>query len=141
MTTNSGWRAEHIAWTAIVLSFVSQFFQYEEDTRGGMLHRATDERYYTGISFFGSAGGTGWAMHPHAWITLAALAVVYSTGTHAGRFWSRWGYWLTAAGILASTVPGRIAGGAGALLGAVAFGIAIWAAIRNRREQQLPPPA
>ncbi len=133
-------KVKTLALAAIGISFVSQFFQYEEDTRGGYLGYATNENVYTQLTLTGSAGGTGWEMHPYAWIILAALAIVYSTNTHESPFWSRWGYWLTAAGILASTVPGRIAGGFGAVLGVIALGVAVWAAFRNRHERQAPPP-
>ena len=122
------------------VSFVSQFFTYVNDSRGGYLTHATDERYYTGIKFTGSAGGTGWELHPQAYILLAALAIIYNTGTHESPFWTRWGHILTVVAIFLCTTPGSIVSTTGGMMGGVAIALAIWAAVLHRREQRTPPP-
>jgi hypothetical protein len=134
-------KARALALAAIGISFVSQFFEYASDTRGAMLTRMTDERRYTGMETWGSAGATGWEAHPYAWLVLAVLAIIYNIDAHESAFWTRWGYWLTVIGIFLCTVPSQHANAAGVGfgIGVAAIGVAIWAAIRNRREQRKPP--
>lgn len=132
---------------AIALCAVSQFFLYLNDDSVAGLYDTTNPDYYTQLIVFDPGQiGSGWQLHPQAYLLLPILAaLVWWDVLAQGRWFLRFGYWLAATMIFASITPAAPFRGAfGALLGLISFGIAIWAAILNRRAVRVmrkTPPA
>jgi len=101
--------ARLIMLAAIVLLFVSQFFLYVADPGEAMLGRMTDVTAYTSYNPFQSMHyGTGWELHPWAYVILPLLGLVFVRDDVVDIGWfSRFGWWVAVALILAATFPGR----------------------------------
>ncbi len=122
---------------AIALLFVSQFFLYLNDHSTGMLANTSRWDLYTTLYIFSPQNiGSGWQLHPHAFVILPVLAYAFLSKSVLGdpRF-QRWGWWGSVALVTAATVPGAYVRGAmGGSMGGIAVAIAIVAAIRQRLE-------
>lgn len=118
---------------SLLLHFVSQFFTYA-DGEAAYLTYATNTDVYTGLVPETGPRGTGWELHPQAYLILMGLAFALLRDDIAEHpLFQRWGYWLTAALFVVAAVPAvpmRTLGGA---LGAIAILIAIAAAVINWR--------
>ncbi|WP_375396137.1 hypothetical protein [uncultured Sphingomonas sp.] len=136
-------RSRKIVIAALALSFVSQFLRYKTDTSGGMLSREMDTDYYTGITLWGSTGGTGWQVHPIVVPMLIALAAIYLTDFHRRPFWNRRGHWIAIGMFFFCTAPADIVATLGGFLGGVVMVLAVWSALIHRKAAQAgtPPPA
>lgn len=125
--------AKRLVVVMLVLLFASQFFMYNDSSSYGMLFVDADFNttgyYYSDYS----PVGTGWQIHPQAYIIIACLVVLYLNDFTSGRFWTRFGYWITLVLTFMCIVPGttREPGGA---LGAVCVLLALIAAIVSVRE-------
>ena len=82
---------------AILLLFVSQFFLYLNDLGSGYIPNAMDLEHYTQVVFTGLGQvGTGWELHPHAYVILMVLAFAFLRDEIVGSSWfSGVGWWVT----------------------------------------------
>jgi hypothetical protein len=129
---------------AIALSAVSQFFLYLNDGSDAALYDTTNPDYYTQMVVFSPAAiGSGWQLHPQAFVLLPALAVLFVRDDLLARRWlPRYGYWLAVAMLFFCAVPGApFRNALGAILGLVAVALGIVAAILQRRARAGTPPA
>jgi hypothetical protein len=134
-------RAQLVMLAAILLNFVSQFFLYLDDAGSAMLWYPMSDQYWTGISYWGEAIGTGWELHPHAMIIIVMLAVVYLRGDLLeSKSFGKWGWWIMVAALIAATVPGAYLRAFGGGMGGISVLIAIAAAIMNQRAAKAAPP-
>ena len=63
---------------AIALSFVSQFLLYMNDDGVAGLYDMTNTDYYTQMVVYAFAShGTGWQLHPQAFVLLPVLAFLF----------------------------------------------------------------
>lgn len=132
---------------AIALCAVSQFFLYLNDESVAGLFGTTDLAHYTQMVVFDyGAIGTGWQLHPQAYLLLAVLAFLFLRDDFAqSRWFVRYGYWIGTVLIFASITPAAPFRGAfGALLGLISLIAAICAAIvhgrATRAAARQPPP-
>lgn len=133
-------KARKIMLVAIGVLFVSQFFEYRDNTGWGMLTHTTDTTRYTGYVYsFGPSAGTGWQLHPFAPLLILALAAVYLSGLQQGAWWRRWGYWLSCGLVLVAEMPSAALRTLGGGLGLAALGLAVWAALANMAAQRVMP--
>jgi hypothetical protein len=133
-----GWWAEverprRILLCAVALCFVSQFLNYGE-TQSFFLTNATNTDYYTGMGSVESAA-SGWRLHPLAAPILLLLATVFASPLARRPEVRRWGYWAALALLFVAIVPLAPVRHFGAMLGAVTFGLAVWAALANRKAE------
>lgn len=132
--------ARLLAIAALLLSFVSQFFFYLDDPSTGILTFDVDFNS-TGYYWFGQTG-TGWDLHPHAYVVLVVLAFALLRDDIAEHpLFRRFGYWLCVFLFLAAMTPGAPLRATGAGLGAIAFLMAAAAAVWNQfgAARTLPP--
>ncbi|HEY5410066.1 MAG TPA: hypothetical protein VIJ94_05000 [Caulobacteraceae bacterium] len=152
-SVKGGWwagldRARQIMFLALGLMLVSQFFHYQGaylqhglmgiGGGGGGDHVEPDVASGVGIATTTSpiAGVTGWHLHPHAWLVLAALLAGFLLGPKLGRGWMAWGYWIGVVGLITCMFPTSLTlgpPGYGYIAGLAAIGLAIWAALVNRK--------
>lgn len=123
----------------LVLLFVSQFFTYNSYGGTGQLFIDADWNT-TGYYTVGDPTGTGWQIHPQAYVILAILALIYVNDFSVGRFWTRFGYWLTIPLTLACAVGGYVNEPGGAM-GAACVLAALVAAILSVFEARKLKPS
>lgn len=126
---------------AIVLLFVSQFFLYLDDPSNAFLSIGGDFSSTLYIYDFG-AKGTGWDLHPHAYVILVVLAFAFLSDDIAGHpLFVRFGWWGALALVIAATVPGAYLRAFGGSLGGIAVLMAIGAATLHVLETRRSAPA
>lgn len=128
---------------ASVLLFVSQFFNYFEDTSSSWLDPGSEYRastLYLDLSSKGTA--TGWQLHTHGYVIMVVLAFALLYDDVSGSKWfRRFGYWAALILILYATSPGAPFRAPGAGMGLVACLMALVAALMNMfGRKSLPPP-
>src|SRR6185312_5833547 len=130
---------------AILLNFVSQFLLYLNDGSIAGLYDMTDPQYYTQMVVYAFAQvGTGWQLHPQAYILLPILAFLFLREDFVQRPWFiRFGYWIGVAMLFACCLPGApFRQALGAALGFIAIFIGVWAAVlHGRAVKAAKPPA
>ena len=141
-------RPRRLVMAAIALMTVSQFFHYQATYRqqtgiaivggGGGDHVVADIATGTAIAhaYYTIDGVSGWSLHHHVWIVLAALAVVFGFRLRPGQVWDVWGFWIAVAGLVLCLFPTDTTmapPGLGFYMGVVAVLIAIRAALLHRR--------
>lgn len=127
---------------AVLLLFASQFFYYLDDPSTGMLSIGSDFST-TGYYWLG-AQGTGWELHPQAYVVLVVLGFALLRDDVAEhRLFLRFGYWACVVLVIASTAPGAyfrsLGGGMGGIAVLIAFGAAILHQISNKTLAPTPP--
>src|SRR3569623_2443694 len=86
---------------AIALSGVSQFFLYLNDDSVAVLNDNVNLSYVNPITVFDpGAIGSGWQLHPQAYVLLVVLAFLFLRADFAqSRWFVRFGYWLGEMGL------------------------------------------
>lgn len=51
--------------------------------------------YDTVGTYFITPGGSGWDLHPWAYVLLVGAFMFYLSDFHRGAFWTKFGWWLT----------------------------------------------
>ena len=130
--------ARRLMTVTLLLLLVSQFLPYHDDTSHSQLLFDSDFNSSLTI-WFGQAAGTGWQLHPQAYVIIAGLVLVYLNDISESAWWARWGWWLTVALVWIAVVPasGRTIGG---LIGLGCIVLALVAAWLNRRERKAKIP-
>jgi hypothetical protein len=122
---------------AIVLLFVSQFFLYLNDQSSGYIPNAMDLEHYTQlvITSYGAVG-TGWELHPHAYLFLVILAFAFLRDDVVDAPWfSTAGWWIGLGLVIASTWPGAYLRDAiGGSMGGIAVLMALAAVLVHQAE-------
>ena len=122
---------------AILLLFISQFFLYLNDRGGGYIPNAMDLEHYTQlvITSYGAVG-TGWELHPHAYLFLVILAFGFLVDDIVNSpLFAKVGWWVSLALIVASTVPGAyLRDAVGGSMGGIAVLIALASVILHLTE-------
>lgn len=129
--------AQLLMIVAIVLLFISQFFLYLNDPGGGYIPNAMNMNEYTQlvITSYGAVG-TGWELHPHAYLFLVILGFAFLREDVVGAPWfSAFGWWIALVLVIASTWPGAYLRNAiGGSMGGIAVLIAFAAVMLHRVE-------
>ncbi len=133
---------------AIMLLFVSQFFLYLNDSGGGFIPNAMNLIEYTDLvrtSF--AAVGTGWELHPHAYVILVVLAFAFLRDDiiHAPLF-EKAGWWVSLILVFAATLPGAyvrnaIGGSMGGIAVLIAFAAVLVHLAEKRQQKAAASPA
>ena len=121
---------------AIVLLFVSQFFLYFDDAGRGYITNAMNLEEYTQlvITSYGSVG-TGWELHPHAYLFLVILAFAFLRDDVVdSTLFSRVGWWISLILVVASVWPGAYLRAPGAMMGGIAVLMALAAVLLRQAE-------
>lgn len=125
---------------AIVLLLVSQFFYYLDDPSTGTLSIDADFNtvgYYT----FGAIG-TGWQLHPHAYVILVLLGFAFLRDDILDHpLFRRFGWWAALVLVFAATVPGAYLRADGAAMGGVALLMAFAAALLHQFDKSRTAPS
>jgi len=125
---------------AAVLLLVSQFFFYLDDPSTGILSIDADFNT-TGYYIFG-AKGTGWELHPHAYVILVILGFAFLRDDILEIAWfSRFGWWAAVALVIAATAPGAYFRALGGGLGGISVLMALGAAVLHVFETKRAAPA
>ncbi|MGB3119723.1 MAG: hypothetical protein WBE58_12950 [Verrucomicrobiales bacterium] len=125
-----------LAIMALGVLFLSQFFYYLDDENTGFLTIGPDFSYSTLHHNFGSIG-TGWQLHPQAYLILLILAFVLLREDVVSAPWfERFGYWMVLVLFIAATTPGAPFRATGAGLGGIATIMALVAAVMNHRARK-----
>ncbi len=128
--------ARLLAIAALGLLLVSQFFYYFNDANTGFLTFGPDFSSSTLYLGFGSVG-TGWDLHPQAYIILLVLAFALLRDDVADAPWfDRFGYWVVLILFIAATTPGAPVRATGAKLGRIATLMVLVAAVLNKRARK-----
>lgn len=135
-------RAQLLMIAALVLLLVSQFFYYLDDPGTGVLSIDADFNT-TGYYTFG-AQGTGWQLHPHAYVILVVLGFVFLRDDIIDQPWfKKFGWWVALALVFAATIPGAYFRADGGAMGGIAVLMAIGAVALNwldsRKTAKAPP--
>ena len=126
---------------AIALLFVSQFFLYLDDPSSALLTIGGDFSSTLHIFDFG-AKGTGWELHPHAWVILVVLGFVFLRDDFIDHpLFVRFGWWASVALVIAATAPGAYFRAFGGGLGGIAVLMALGAAFLHLIETKRAAPA
>ena len=130
--------AQLVMIAAILLLFVSQFFYYFDDKGTAVLGNMTNLDYYTTLDFISfDRIGTGWELHPHAYVILVLLAFAFLRDDILDHpLFQRWGWWVSLILVFAAIIPGAPMRATGAGMGGIAFLIAIAAVVLHRRERK-----
>lgn len=135
--TESGW-AKRIILIMLPLNLISQFLPY--NTRGGSGLLFVDADFNSDLFFWvGDPTGIGWQLHPQAYVILACLVVIYLNEFSNGRFWTRFGFWITVPLTVLTVSPGRMAdigGGIGAICLLMSIAAAIVSIFDARRVRE-----
>lgn len=124
-------RPRKIMLAATALLFVSQFFRYGEKT-AYFLTDATNTSLYTGMASADSPA-SGWSLHPHALPVILVLAAAFGAPLARRAGVRGWIYWAGAALVFLAVIPAAPMRGVGAMMGLVAVGLAVWAALAARK--------
>ena len=129
--------AQLLIIAAIVLLFISQFFLYLNDQGSGYIPNAMDLEQYTQlvITSYGAVG-TGWELHPHAYLFLVILAFAFlRDDVVSSPLFSKVGWWVSLVLVIASTWPGAYLRDAiGGSMGGIAVLIALAAVLVHQAE-------
>ena len=124
---------------AIVLLFVSQFFLYLNDRGSGFIPNAMNLNEYTQVVITDlGAVGTGWELHPHAYVILVVLAFAFLRDdiVHSPLF-DKAGWWVSLILVAAATFPGAYVRNAlGGSMGGIAVLIAFAAVLVHLAEKR-----
>lgn len=124
---------------AIVLLLISQFFYYLDDPSTGFLSIDSDFNT-TGYYTFG-AKGTGWELHPHAYVILVILGFAFLRDDIVDHpLFVRFGWWAAVILVFAATVPGAYLRAFGGGMGGIALLLAIGAALLHWLETKKAAP-
>jgi hypothetical protein len=128
-------KARRTMTVALAVLFVSQFFAYAEDRGYGVL--SMDSNYNTSGTYWVDLepSGTGWEIHPYARLIIPFLAFAYITSLCEQPWWRNWGYLASVMLVFICLSPGQ-QWMPGTRLGFVSLGLAIWAAVQNRRARK-----
>ena len=122
---------------AILLLCISQFFLYLNDQGSGYIPNAMDLEHYTQlvITSYGAVG-TGWELHPHAYLFVVVLAFAFlRDDIVSSPLFSKVGWWVSLVLVVASTWPGAYLRDAiGGSMGGIAVLIALAAVILHQVE-------
>lgn len=125
---------------AIVLLLISQFFYYLDDPSTGFLSIDADFNT-TGYYTFG-AQGTGWELHPHAYVILVILGFAFLRDDIVDYpLFVRFGWWAAVILVFAATIPGAYLRAFGGGMGGIALLLAIGAALLHLVETKRAEPA
>ncbi len=112
---------------ALLLMAVSQFFFYFDDPGTGFL--SIDSDWNTVGHYWLGQQGTGWDLHPQAYVIVVALAFALLRDDIAEhRAFRRFGYWLCVVLFFIATTPGAPLRATGAGMGGIALLMALAAA-------------
>lgn len=127
---------------AILLLFVSQFFYYLDDPSSAFLSLGPDFSSSTLYIFDFGAKGTGWELHPHAWVILVVLAFAFlREDIYEHRLFVRFGWWAAVVLVIAATAPGAYLRAFGGGLGGISVLMALAAATLHAfRPKRTPQP-
>ena len=129
--------AQLLMIAAIVLLFISQFFLYLNDQGSGYIPNAMDLEHYTQlvITSYGAVG-TGWELHPHAYLFLVILAFAFlRDDVVSSPLFAKVGWWVSLVLVIASTWPGAYLRDAlGGSMGGIAVLIALAAVLVHQAE-------
>jgi hypothetical protein len=127
---------------AILLLFFSQFFYYLDDPSNAFLSLGPDFSSSTLYIFDFGAKGTGWELHPHAWVILVVLAFAFlREDIYEHRLFVRFGWWAAVVLVIAATAPGAYFRAFGGGLGGVSVLMALIAATLHAfRPKRTPQP-
>lgn len=122
---------------AIVLLFISQFFLYMNDQGSGYIPNAMNLNEYTQVvmTSFGMVG-TGWELHPHAYVFLVILGFAFLRDDVVNSpLFSKIGWWISLVLVVASTWPGAYLRDAiGGSMGGIAVLMALAAVLIRQAE-------
>ncbi len=127
---------------AIALLFISQFFLYLNDPGGGFIPNAMNMNEYTDVVITSFAAvGTGWDLHPHAYVILIVLAFAFlRDDIVASPLFAKAGWWVSLILVIACILPGApLRDAFGATMGCVAALIALASVlvhVAEARQQQ-----
>ena len=125
-----------LAILALGVLFISQFFYYLDDGNTSFLTFGPDFSSTTQHIHFGSIG-TGWQLHPHAYVILLILAFVLLREDVVSAPWfERFGYWVVVILFIAATTPGAPLRATGAGMGGIAVLMVVIAAVLNHRARK-----
>jgi hypothetical protein len=129
-------RAQLWMIAAIALCAVSQFFLYVNDEAVAFLNDTVNLSFVNPMTVIDpGAIGTGWQLHPQAYVLLVVLAFLFLREDFAeSRWFIRFGYWTGAALLLFSMLPAApLRDAFGAVLGMVSLLLAVVAAVLHGR--------
>ena len=116
---------------ALILLTLSQFFAYFDDPTTGFL--SIHETFDTAALYRIAVQGTGWDLHPQAYLILAAIAFALLRDDVADHpMFRRFGFWVCLVLIFAAISPGAPIRAVGAAMGGIAFLMGLVAAIWNQ---------
>jgi hypothetical protein len=116
---------------ALVVLLISQFFAYGDGNNAYM----TFEPDFRGSSVWISFGlnGTGWELHPQAWVILVVLAFAFlRSDIYDHPLMQRFGWWAALALVVLCNTPSAGIRAFGSSLGMVAMLVALVAAIAHQ---------
>jgi hypothetical protein len=122
---------------AILLLFVSQFFLYLNDEGSGFIPNAMNLNEYTDLIITSFAAvGTGWELHPHAYVILVVLAFAFLVDDIVNApLFARAGWWVSLILVIAAILPGAsLRDAPGASMGGIAALIAFAAVLVHLAE-------
>jgi hypothetical protein len=124
---------------ALLLNFVSQFFNYYDDGTTGYLTFGPNFGDSTGYYNFGLYG-IGWAFHPQAYVIIVVLAFALLRDDIALHpLFMKFGYWVSFLLIGWAASPGAPMRAEGAAAGWVAVLIALGAALLHQFSKKAAP--
>lgn len=125
--------AHRIMLGAVLLLLFSQFLPYFDDAGSGIPSIDADFNT-TGYYWLGSYG-TGWQLHPQAYVILVFLGFAFlRDDIYAQPWFARFGWWGTVILFVAATSPGAPLRASGAGLGGIAVLLALLAALMHWME-------
>lgn len=90
--TEASW-ALRIMLIALVAFTLILFLPFREAGGTGSLYISAN--YDTVGTYFLTPGGSGWDLHPWAYVLLVSAFMFYLSDFHLGAFWRKFGWWLT----------------------------------------------
>ena len=122
----------HLAMlVALALVTISQFFPHFDDATTGLA--TFGENYSMDVFLWFGRSGSGWFLHPQAYVILVVLAFAFlRSDIYEHRLMQKFGWWLAALLILICTIPGAPLRAEGAGMGGIAFLTALGAAILHQ---------
>ncbi len=127
---------------AVALLFVSQFFYYLDDPSSAQLSIGPDFSSSTLYIFDFGAKGTGWELHPHAWVILVVLGFAFLRDDFIDHpLFIRFGWWASVVLVIAATAPGAYLRAFGGGMGGIAVLMAIGATLLHMAETKRAAPA
>ncbi|MHB1102514.1 MAG: hypothetical protein ACYC0C_07000 [Devosia sp.] len=132
-------RAQLLMLAAIMLLGFSQFFEYMDEPLIGSM---VNDSFVPNPYYSGEEQGTGWQLHPHAWVILVVLAFAFLRDEIVSHpLFIRYGWWAAAALVVAASVPGAWVRTLGGGMGGIAVLMALAAALLHLFETKKTAPA